>query len=195
LSSLDNKTVASSDRSCISSASFGILGGDQNWDKSYTSFIYTFFIPDLSQPGTNIGINYSLYKKLHLPWNQYHDGPAKKLSMAAMAAIVLVAIAVGNNGGNSGGGGSSGGGGGCNNEDIGSYSIGGAHRQQSTKSGRGRNGEDNDDNGQGRQRQRARTTTMARTTTVRTTATTARMTGKDNEDNRQWPRRHQGRQH
>ena len=48
---------------------------------------------------------------------------------------------------------------------------GGAYRQQSTKSGRGRNGKDNDDNGQGRQRQQARTTTTARTTTVRTTAT------------------------
>jgi hypothetical protein len=74
----------------------------------------------------------------------------QKLSMVAMAAIVLAAIAVGNNGSNSGGGGSSGGGGGCNNKDIGSYSNGRAHRQQSTKSGRGRNGKDNEDNGQGR---------------------------------------------
>jgi hypothetical protein len=73
----------------------------------------------------------------------------QKLSMAAMAAIVLAAIAAGNNGGNSGGGGSSGNGGGCDDEDIGGYSNGGAHRQQSTKSGRGRNGEDNDDNGRG----------------------------------------------
>ncbi len=45
----------------------------------YTSFINMFFIPDLSQPGTNIGTNYSLYKSLHLPWNQYHDGPTKTL--------------------------------------------------------------------------------------------------------------------
>jgi hypothetical protein len=71
----------------------------------------------------------------------------QKLSMAAMAAIVLAAIVAGNNGGNSSGGGSSGGGGGCNDEDIGSYSNGKAHRQQSTKSGRGRNGEDDNDNG------------------------------------------------
>ncbi len=75
----------------------------------------------------------------------------QKLSMAAMAAIVSAAIAVGNNSGNSGGGGSSGGGGGCKDEDIGGYSDGRAHRQQSTKSIRGRNGEDDDDNGQGRQ--------------------------------------------
>jgi hypothetical protein len=67
--------------------------------------------------------------------------------MAAMAAIVSVAIAAGNNGGNSGGGGSSGGGGGCDDEDIGGYSDGRAHRQQSTKSGRGRNGKDDMDNG------------------------------------------------
>jgi hypothetical protein len=72
---------------------------------------------------------------------------SQKLSMAAMAAIVLAAIVAGNNGGNSGGGGSSGGGGGCNNGDISGYSIGRAHRQQSTKNGRGRNGEDDDDNG------------------------------------------------
>jgi hypothetical protein len=70
----------------------------------------------------------------------------QKLSMAAMVAIVLAAIAAGNNGGNSGGGGSSGSGGGCDNKDIGSYSNGRAHRQQSTKSGRGRNGKDNDNN-------------------------------------------------
>ncbi len=67
----------------------------------------------------------------------------QKLSMAAMAAIVLAVIAAGYNGGNSGGGGSSGGSGGCNDKDIGGYSNGGAHRQQSTKSGRGRNGKDN----------------------------------------------------
>ncbi len=60
--------------------------------------------------------------------------------MAAMAAIALAAIAAGNNGGNSGGGGISGGGGGCNDKDIGGYSDGKGHRQQSTKSGRGRNG-------------------------------------------------------
>jgi hypothetical protein len=74
----------------------------------------------------------------------------QKLSMAAMAAIVLAAIAAGNNGGNSGGGGSSGGGCGCEDEDISGYSNGGAHRQQSTKSGRGRNSEGDDDNGQRR---------------------------------------------
>jgi hypothetical protein len=73
----------------------------------------------------------------------------QKLSMAAMAAIVLAVIVVGNNGSNSGGGGSTGGSGGCDNKDIGGYSDGGAHRQQSTKSGRGRSGEDNDDNGRG----------------------------------------------
>jgi hypothetical protein len=75
----------------------------------------------------------------------------QKLSMAATAAIVSAAIAAGNNGGNSGGGGSSGGGGGCVDKDISGYSDGGAHRQQSTKSIRGRNGEDVDNNGQGRQ--------------------------------------------
>jgi hypothetical protein len=75
----------------------------------------------------------------------------QKLSMAAMAAIVLAAIVAGNKGGNSGGGGSSGGGGGCDDKDIGCYSDGGAHRQQSTNSGRERNGKDNDDNGRGRQ--------------------------------------------
>jgi hypothetical protein len=51
---------------------------------------------------------------------------------------------------------------------------GGAYRQQSTKSGRGRNGEDDDNNGQGRQQQRARTTMTARKTTVRTMATRRR---------------------
>jgi hypothetical protein len=60
----------------------------------------------------------------------------QKQSMATMVAIVLAAIAAGNNGGNSCGGGSSGGGGGCNDKNIGGYSDGGAHRQQSTKSGR-----------------------------------------------------------
>jgi hypothetical protein len=75
----------------------------------------------------------------------------QKLSMATMAAIVSAAIAAGNTGGNSGGGGSSGSGGGCNDKDIGGYSDGRAHRQQSTKSGRGRNGEDDDDSKQGRQ--------------------------------------------
>ncbi len=53
----------------------------------------------------------------------------QKLSMAAMAAIVSVAIAAGNTGSNSSGGGSSGGGGGCDDKDIGGYSNGGAHRQ------------------------------------------------------------------
>jgi hypothetical protein len=51
---------------------------------------------------------------------------------------------------------------------------GGAHRQQSTESGRGRNGKDDDDNGQGRQQQQARTTMTARTTTVRMKATRRR---------------------
>jgi hypothetical protein len=110
----------------------------------------------------------------------------QKLSMAVMAAIVLVAIAAGNNGSNSGGGGSSGGGGGCDNKDIGSYSNGRAHRQQSIKSSRGRNGKDDNDNRRGRQRQWERTMTMAiRTAIVRMTATTARMTSKDGEDIRQ----------
>jgi hypothetical protein len=107
----------------------------------------------------------------------------QKLSIATMA-IVLAAIAVGNNGGNSGGGGSSGSGGGCNDKDIGSYSNGGAHRQQSIKNSRGRNGKDDEDKGQGWQQQWARMTMMARTATVRTTATMARMTGKGGEDNR-----------
>jgi hypothetical protein len=71
----------------------------------------------------------------------------QKLSMVAMATVVLAAIAAGNTGGNSGGSGSSGGGGGCDDEDIGGYSDGRAHRQQSTNSGRGRNGEDDNDNG------------------------------------------------
>ncbi len=52
----------------------------------------------------------------------------------------MAVIVAGNNDGNSGGGGSSGGGGGCDAEDIGGYSDGRGHRQQSTKSGRGRNG-------------------------------------------------------
>jgi hypothetical protein len=71
----------------------------------------------------------------------------QKLPMAAMAAIVSAAIAAGNTGGNSGGSCSSGGVGRCDDKDIGGYSDGGAHRQQSTNSGRGRNGEDNDNNG------------------------------------------------
>jgi hypothetical protein len=82
----------------------------------------------------------------------------QKLSMAAMAAIVLAEIVAGNIGGNSSGGGSSGSGGGCDDEDIGGYSNGGAHRQQSTKSGRGRNGKDTmttgeDGNSNGQERQ------------------------------------------
>ncbi len=64
----------------------------------------------------------------------------QKLSMVAMVAIALAAIATRNNGGNSSGGGSSGSGDGCDDEDIGSYSNCGGHRQQSTKCGRGRNG-------------------------------------------------------
>ncbi len=47
---------------------------------------------------------------------------------------------------------------------------GGAHRQQSTKSGRGRNGEDDNDNGQGQQQQRARTMTTTKKTTTKTSA-------------------------
>jgi hypothetical protein len=39
-------------------------------------------------------------------------------------------------------------------------------------------------NGRGWQQQRARTTTLVRTATARTMATTARITGKDGEDNR-----------
>jgi hypothetical protein len=75
---------------------------------------------------------------MHLPWNQYQDGPTK--TVHGSTAIALATIAAGNNDGNSGGGGSSGGGGGCDNEDIGGYSDGGGHRHQSTKSDRGRNG-------------------------------------------------------
>jgi hypothetical protein len=71
----------------------------------------------------------------------------------------------------------------CNDEDINGYSDGGGHRQQSTKSGRGRNGKD-DNNRQGRQQKRARTRTRARMTTARTEARTARMTGKDSVDDR-----------
>jgi hypothetical protein len=71
--------------------------------------------------------------------------------MAAMAAKVSASIAAGNKGSNSGGSGNSGSGGGCDDKDIGSYSNGGGHRQQSTKSGRGRNGKEDNDNGQRRQ--------------------------------------------
>jgi hypothetical protein len=108
----------------------------------------------------------------------------QKLSMAAIAAIVLAVIAAGNNGGNSGGSDGGEGGGSCNNKDIGGYSNGGAHRQQSTKSGRGRNGKDGNNNGQGRQQQGVRKRMTARTMIVGMTATTARMTGKDGEDKR-----------
>ncbi len=55
--------------------------------------------------------------------------------MAAMVAIAPAVMALGNNNGNSNGSGSSGGGGGggsCGDEDIGGYSNGGDHRQQST---------------------------------------------------------------
>jgi hypothetical protein len=77
---------------------------------------------------------------------------------------------------------------------------GGAHRQQSTESGRGRNGEDDNNNGQGRQQQRARTTITARTTddsedNGNKMATTSRMTGKDGEDNRRGQQGRQGQQH
>ncbi len=54
-------------------------------------------------------------------------------------------------------------------------------------------GEDDDNNGQGRQRQWARTTRTARMMTARMTVTTARMTGKEGEDDRQGQRRRQGR--
>jgi hypothetical protein len=43
---------------------------------------------------------------MHLPWNQYQNGPAK-IVHAAMAAIASALIAAGNNNGNSGGSGSS----------------------------------------------------------------------------------------
>ena len=104
--------------------------------------------------------------------------------MVAMAAIALAAIVAGNNSGNSSGDGSSGGSGGCNDKDIGGYSNGRGHRQQSTKNGRGRNGKDDYDNRRGRQHQWARTTTTARMMTARMTATMARTTGKDGEDDR-----------
>jgi hypothetical protein len=79
------------------------------------------------------------------------------IATAAMVAIALAVMAVGNNDGNSGGGGSSGGGGGggsCGDEDIGGYSDGRGHRQQSTLIGSRRNGSrdgygnsDNNDDG------------------------------------------------
>ncbi len=53
----------------------------------------------------------------------------RKLSMVAMAAIASAVIVAGNNDGNRGGSGSSVGGGGYMDEDIGSYSVGGGHRQ------------------------------------------------------------------
>ncbi len=144
--------------------------------KLYTSKIYNLFIPNLYQPGTIIGLNNLQYKISYLPWNQYHEGPAKTVHGGDGGNSVSI--------GNSGGGGSSGNGGGYNDKDIGGYSDGGAHRQQSTNSSRGRNGEDDDNNGRGQQRQRPRMTTTARTTTVRMTAMTARMTSEDGEDNR-----------
>ncbi len=61
----------------------------------------------------------------------------------AMLAIALGAISVGNDDGNSSSGGNSGGsivGGSCGDKDIGSYSNGGGHRQQSTKDGSRKNG-------------------------------------------------------
>ncbi len=60
----------------------------------FIPLLFIHFFPDLSQPGTNIGINYLLYKILHLPWNQYYDDPAKTVH--------------GGNGGNSVGGNSGG---------------------------------------------------------------------------------------
>ncbi len=54
-----------------------VLGGCQNWYKIYTPKFYNLFIPSLYQPGTIIGINNSQYKIPYLPWNQYHEGPAK----------------------------------------------------------------------------------------------------------------------
>jgi hypothetical protein len=73
--------------------------------------------------------------------------------MVAMVAIALAGIVAGNYKGNSGGSGSSGSGGSYDNKDIGGYSNGRGHRQQSTKSRRGINGggdgdgnSDNNDN-------------------------------------------------
>jgi hypothetical protein len=43
----------------------------------YTSKIYNLFIPNLYQPGAIIGLNNLQYKIPYLPWNHYHDGPAK----------------------------------------------------------------------------------------------------------------------
>jgi hypothetical protein len=91
---------------------------------------------------------------MYLPWNQYQDGPAKTvgaIASEAMLAIALVTIVVGNNDGNVSSGGSSGGsvgGGGCGDKDIGGYSNGGGHRQQSTMDGSRRNG-NGDSNGDG----------------------------------------------
>jgi hypothetical protein len=65
------------------------------------------------------------------------------IATAAMAAIALAAIVAGNNNTNSSGGGSSGGSGGdsgCGDEDIGGYSDGRGHRQQSFKGSSRRNG-------------------------------------------------------
>jgi hypothetical protein len=53
------------------------LGDCQNWYKNYSSKIYKLFIPNLYQPGTIIGLNNLQHKIPYLPWNQYHDGPAK----------------------------------------------------------------------------------------------------------------------
>jgi hypothetical protein len=85
--------------------------------------------------------------------------------MAAMAAIALAVIAAGNNNGNSGGSGSSHGGGGCDDKDIGGFSNGGDHREQSTKSRRGRNGS-RDSNGKVTMTTTARTMTVAMATAV-----------------------------
>jgi hypothetical protein len=91
---------------------------------------------------------------MYLLWNQYQDGPTKSvgaIAPEAMLAIALAAIAVRNNDGNSSSGASSGGSvgcGGCGDKDIGGYSDGSGHRQQSTKDDSGRNG-GRDGNGNG----------------------------------------------
>jgi hypothetical protein len=53
------------------------VGDCQNWYKIHTPKIYNLFILNLYQPGTIIGLKNSQYKIPYLPWNQYHDGPAK----------------------------------------------------------------------------------------------------------------------
>ncbi len=63
------------------------LGDCQNWYKIQTPFIQTLFRPRLDQGASKIGLDKLRSKSMHLPWNQYHDGPAK--------------IVHGDNGGNS----------------------------------------------------------------------------------------------